>query len=84
VTPADLRAALTRLGLTQTGAARRWGLPLRTLQHWCSGTRAIPPLLPHLLALEEGEADPLWMHQEDWTLTIGTDGATKPLKGTNP
>ena len=28
--------------MTQSGCARRFGIPLRTVQHWANGTRAIP------------------------------------------
>ncbi len=62
MSPADFRATLTRLGLSQTGFAReveRLGgerLPLRTVQDWCAGARGIPPTVPALLALLERAA----------------------------
>lgn len=66
---ADLRAALDRLGLSMAAAARRWGIPYRTLQNWCldppkdgelpNGARKPAPILDHLIALEEGATKPL-------------------------
>ena len=54
----DLRASLDRLELSQRGAAKRWGLHMRTLTRWLDGSRPIPPLMPALLALEEGSMKP--------------------------
>ena len=34
---------LSTYRLTQTELSRRLGIPLRTVQHWCNGTRQ-PPL----------------------------------------
>ena len=39
MTPAEIRAALATLGLTQAEAAKRLGVTLRTVQHWVAGTR---------------------------------------------
>jgi len=57
MTHAEFRAALTRLDLSQTAFAAQVGaiggerLPLRTVQGWATGTRAIPPAVPALLAM---------------------------------
>lgn len=40
-------------------AAKRWQVPYRTIQNWSGGLRKPPPILDHLVALEEGEAKPL-------------------------
>lgn len=33
---------LTTYGYTQTSLARRFGIPLRTVQNWCGGVRTPP------------------------------------------
>lgn len=45
----DFRAALDRLGLTQTGAARVLGVDERTTRRWAAGERAVPPPVERLL-----------------------------------
>lgn len=42
MTPADLRAALDRLGLSQSEAARRCGVDPRSMRRWLAGDRRIP------------------------------------------
>jgi transcriptional regulator with XRE-family HTH domain len=42
MTPAELRAILARLGLSQTQAARRIGVGLRTVNRWVRGEAGIP------------------------------------------
>ena len=42
MTPDELRAALTRLGLTQSGAARLLHVEPRTVRRWIAGDRDIP------------------------------------------
>jgi DNA-binding transcriptional regulator YiaG len=39
---ADFRAALARLGLSQSEAARRCGVNPRTVRRWIAGDRPIP------------------------------------------
>ena len=51
MTPAEFRAALDRLGLSQVGAARLLGYGGRTAQHWAAGTAEIPPAVAILLRL---------------------------------
>jgi DNA-binding transcriptional regulator YiaG len=64
MTPAEFRAALSRLGLSQSGFARRVAalggepLPLRTVQAWALGEREPPPVVPALLVLMERESGP--------------------------
>ena len=55
--PAALSAALDRLELTQSGAARRWRINLRTLQRWLSGEVPIPEWATHLIAAEQRIAE---------------------------
>ncbi|MCB2055941.1 MAG: hypothetical protein KDE35_17085 [Geminicoccaceae bacterium] len=50
----ELRAALERLALTQSAAARRWGVDVRTMQRWCAGAREIPTTVAYLVRLEAG------------------------------
>lgn len=55
---ADPRETLSRLGLTQTGAAKLIGVPPRTLRRWldrpgASGYREIPETATRMLALIE-------------------------------
>ena len=40
-----VRDLLAKHGLTQTDLAKRFGIPLRTVQHWAEGTRTPPPYL---------------------------------------
>lgn len=54
------KALLDRLGLTQTGLSKRYGIPLRTVQGWAGETRTPPPWLRLMLADLSGwlERDP--------------------------
>lgn len=60
-----LRAALERLGLSQTDAARRWRLAakeassLRKMQRWVCGEEPVPRWVWVIVALEEGHLDPI-------------------------
>jgi DNA-binding transcriptional regulator YiaG len=49
MTPDAFRAAIARLGLTQTGAARAFRTGERTVRHWAFGDRAVPPAVELLL-----------------------------------
>lgn len=49
MTPAQLRDALARLGLSQTGAARLMGVDARTVRYWAAGEREIPAPVEKLL-----------------------------------
>jgi DNA-binding transcriptional regulator YiaG len=51
MTPADLRAALARLGLTQAGAAHLLGVDARTMRRWLAGTREMPEPARRLLVM---------------------------------
>ena len=42
MSPAQLRTALKRLGLTQTAAAHRLGVDPRTVRKWVNKERGIP------------------------------------------
>lgn len=42
MTPQDLRDMLSRLGLSQAGAAKALGITTRAVEHWIAGTRPIP------------------------------------------
>lgn len=37
-------------GLTQTGFAQYFGIPLRTVQDWCAGRRGCPPYVAAMAA----------------------------------
>lgn len=41
-THSTISTILDRHGLTQTDFSRYFGIPLRTVQGWCNGTRACP------------------------------------------
>lgn len=41
--PCTVPELLKKHGMTQTGFARRFNIPLRTVQHWCLGERSCPP-----------------------------------------
>jgi DNA-binding transcriptional regulator YiaG len=51
-TPAEWIALRQAAGLTQTQAGDLVCSPLRTVQHWEGGTRAIPPMAWKLLMIE--------------------------------
>jgi DNA-binding transcriptional regulator YiaG len=50
------RAALTGLGLSQSGFARVALVDARTVRRWCDGTRAVPGPVVALLRLLETRA----------------------------
>jgi DNA-binding transcriptional regulator YiaG len=57
MTPAEFRAALDRIGLTQAGAARLLGVDPRTARKWACGERDLPePARRLLLACERDPA----------------------------
>lgn len=53
MTPEDLRAILSRLGLTQTGAAMLLGVGTRTMRHWISGDVFIPETVARVLRMAD-------------------------------
>lgn len=60
MTPTEFRAAIARLGLSQTAAARELGVAPRTLRRWCADPQqaAVPGPVVRLLALMESLATP--------------------------
>lgn len=48
-TMTDLRTLLDTYHLTQAAFARRFGIPLRTVESWCRGLRTPPPYVLRLL-----------------------------------
>ena len=50
MTPAEFRAALTRLGLSQAEAARRIGVTSMAVAHWLAGRRPVPGYAVALVA----------------------------------
>lgn len=44
-----IKAARKRLKLSQSGAAKAWGVPLRTLQNWEAGDRKPPDWVIRLI-----------------------------------
>jgi DNA-binding transcriptional regulator YiaG len=78
--PADLRATLARLGLTQSGAARLLGVRVTTVHRWASGDSDVPPPVTRLL----------WAMGRDPTLipalrgTWPAEARTAPLAGFPP
>ena len=53
MTPDEYRDTLTRLGLSQVGAARALGVDERTSRRWAHGEREIPPPVVVALVLME-------------------------------
>ncbi|MDP2322589.1 MAG: helix-turn-helix domain-containing protein [Gammaproteobacteria bacterium] len=51
MTPTQLRAALTKAGLSQRGAARLLGIDERTMRRYCAGDLPVPRVVE--LALRE-------------------------------
>lgn len=45
----SMRELVSRTGLSQTAFAKRTGIPLRTVQNWCAGTRDCPAYVRFLL-----------------------------------
>lgn len=43
VTSRTIPELIKKYGMTQTGFARRFNIPLRTVQDWCGGRRECPP-----------------------------------------
>lgn len=59
MTPTDLRATLTRLGLSQVGAAKVLGVNDRTVRRWIAGDLEIPnPAALALHLIEKHKFDP--------------------------
>jgi DNA-binding transcriptional regulator YiaG len=56
VSPADLRAALAGLGLSQVGFARIARVDPRTVRKWVAGDRAIPGPVVVLIELLQAAA----------------------------
>ena len=46
----SMRELVDRTGLSQTAFAKRAGIPLRTVQNWCAGSRDCPAYVRFLLA----------------------------------
>lgn len=51
MTPKQYRAALSRLDLSQVGAARLFGANDRTSRYWANGERGIPQCVAIVLRL---------------------------------
>jgi len=51
MTPTQYRAALNRLGLTQAGAAKLFGVSLQTAQGYALGDYPVPKLVNDVLGL---------------------------------
>lgn len=50
VSPSDFRAALSRLGLSQVGAARLYGIDPSTMRRYLSGRQPVPAWMEYALA----------------------------------
>lgn len=46
----SMRELVSHTGLSQTAFAKRTGIPLRTVQNWCAGSRDCPAYVSFLLA----------------------------------
>lgn len=46
----SMRELISRTGLSQTAFAKCAGIPLRTVQNWCAGSRDCPAYVRFLLA----------------------------------
>lgn len=47
---ATIPELIAQHGMTQTGFARYFGIPLRTVQDWCNGRRVCPPYVVAMAA----------------------------------
>lgn len=54
ITALPFRDFLSRLGLTQAELSRRYRIPIRTIENWCSGCRRCAPWVMLLLAESQG------------------------------
>lgn len=59
----SIKKIIEKAGTTQTAFAKRFGIPLRTVQSWCLGERECPTYLEKLL-LAEVEKDANLLNQE--------------------
>ena len=50
----SMRELVARTGLSQTAFAKAAGIPLRTVQNWCAGSRDCPAYVRFLLAEHYG------------------------------
>ncbi len=50
----SMRELVARAGLSQTAFAKGAGIPLRTVQNWCAGSRDCPTYVRFLLAEHYG------------------------------
>lgn len=57
-----LRELCSKYGYTQTEIAKRFGIPLRTVQHWAEGTRKPPQ---YVLDMMEEILERRDRHEED-------------------
>lgn len=48
----SIKEIIKKSGTTQTGFAKRFGIPLRTVQAWCLGERECPTYVEKLLLAE--------------------------------
>ena len=55
MTPDDYKAALARLGLNISSAARLFQVNVTTSQKWAAGVHRIPPHIGQLLAMLEAQ-----------------------------
>lgn len=46
----SMKELISRTGMTQTSFAKGAGIPLRTVQNWCAGSRDCPAYVRFLLA----------------------------------
>ena len=46
----SMRELISRTGMSQTAFAKCAGIPLRTVQNWCAGSRGCPAYVRFLLA----------------------------------
>lgn len=44
-----IREICEKYDLSQTELAKRFGIPLRTVQNWCTGQRMPPEYLPNMI-----------------------------------
>lgn len=82
------RELLSRYRLSQRGAAELLGIPLRSVENWCTGTRTPPPylipLLDAVLTLMPGEKPHVWPHRwfcDSCGLFFGSDAPHRQPDG---
>ncbi len=76
--PSELRAAILRLCLTESGSARVLGVQPRTMRRWLAGEREIPEMAERMLFLFHRIPEAIRMLDDFPRVPSAKTPATKP------